>query len=150
VGYNFASFLFVVYFLAMMLLTTVPGSIGQRRMDYIGWRILQLLGAHGVQLDFSALERVSNVAMFIPFGIYTVVWLSRHWSRTSLLARALLAAIGGLLVSGTIESAQMLIPGRFPDTSDLIMNSSGALIGGVIAVAITAGYRGLKWLFADT
>lgn len=71
---------------------------------------------------------VGNVLMFVPVGAL-VAWLSRR-------ARVLAAAGVGLLFSLAIELTQLGL-GRVGDIDDLILNTAGALLGGLLAVAWT-------------
>jgi glycopeptide antibiotics resistance protein len=68
---------------------------------------------------------LGNVALFIPIGAL-VAWLSRR-------ARVLTATGVGLLLSLAIELTQLGL-GRVGDIDDLILNTAGALVGGVLAV----------------
>ena len=68
---------------------------------------------------------IGNVAMFIPVGI---VWpfcfqkLDRIWK----------TVLAGFLLSLFIEISQLLFYQRISDVDDLIMNTTGALIGALI------------------
>jgi hypothetical protein len=74
------------------------------------------------------LNLVGNVLMFVPVGAL-VAWLSRR-------ARVLTAASVGLLFSLAIELTQLSL-GRVGDIDDVILNTAGALLGGLLAVAWT-------------
>jgi len=71
-----------------------------------------------------------NVIAYVPFGIAVAMIGSRMPARVR-FARAL--AVGGLL-SLSMESAQMLAPTRDSSLIDLLSNSAGAAVGGLIAV----------------
>ncbi|NJI60620.1 VanZ family protein [Microbacterium oxydans] len=73
-------------------------------------------------------EFLANVALFVPVGFL----LPFAWSRLRLWHVVLI----GALMSGLIESVQGLMPSRFPTISDVIANSLGTLVGGVIAVLL--------------
>lgn len=73
-------------------------------------------------------EFLANVALFVPVGFL----LPFAWSRLRLWQVVLI----GALMSGLIESVQGLMPSRFPTISDVIANSLGTLVGGVIAALI--------------
>ncbi|MFM9876227.1 MAG: VanZ family protein [Rhodoglobus sp.] len=95
------------------------------------WRILELLEpVPGTQwLTFSRLEFLANIAMFVPIGLFLVLLLGRsRWWLAILLAVALTFAI---------EAAQQFVVGRVSDPRDLLANSLGAIIGTVIALAVT-------------
>ncbi len=75
-----------------------------------------------------------NIIGYVPFGILTVFscypTLSRHWS-------ILIALICGLLMSLCMESLQFLLPSRVTSLLDIVTNSAGAFLGGVIGAIIT-------------
>ncbi|MGW9156972.1 MULTISPECIES: VanZ family protein [unclassified Microbacterium] len=73
-------------------------------------------------------EFLANVALFVPVGFL----LPFAWSRLRLWQVVLI----GALMSGLIESVQGLMPSRFPTISDVIANSLGTLVGGVIAALL--------------
>lgn len=73
-------------------------------------------------------EFLANVALFVPVGFL----LPLAWSRLRLWQVVLI----GALMSGLIESVQGLMPSRYPTISDVIANSLGTLVGGVIAVLL--------------
>lgn len=75
----------------------------------------------------TASESVANVLLFVP-----VVFLAGL--RT---ARPLLTAAAGIGLSAGIEAAQAFVLGigRACDTSDLVTNAIGAVIGGLLAAA---------------
>jgi glycopeptide antibiotics resistance protein len=73
---------------------------------------------------------VGNVALFVPLG-FAIACLARggFW------ARATLATATGLVLSTAIEIAQYSL-GRVADIDDIILNTTGALAGGVLGAAI--------------
>ncbi len=52
-------------------------------------------------------------------------------------AAALLSALCGILLSGTMEAVQTFLPSRVASNLDLITNSAGACIGAIAAVLLT-------------
>lgn len=76
-----------------------------------------------------------NVGMFLPVGFCTALFWRRHRWWKSVLA--------GLCGSVTIEFIQFFI-GRSTDIDDVILNTSGALLGYWLFLAF---YRGLPGLF---
>ncbi|GAA1997281.1 glycopeptide resistance protein VanZ1 [Microbacterium ulmi] len=80
-------------------------------------------------------EMVINLVLFVPFGLF-VGTLAPAWSWW----RAGMAALGASLV---LETVQHLISTGSFDTTDLIVNTAGALIGWVVFVAVrrAAGER---------
>ena len=80
----------------------------------------------------ATLNLVGNVLMFVPVGAL-VAWLARR-------ARVLTAASVGLLLSVAIEATQLGL-GRVGDIDDVVLNTAGAFLGGVVAVAWTWATR---------
>ncbi|CAI9386837.1 VanZ family protein [Microbacterium sp. T2.11-28] len=73
-------------------------------------------------ITFDRVEFGANVAMFVPLGIFAVLWFGvRGWWTAPVL---------GLLASGAIEFAQALfLDARVADVRDLVANTLGAVIG---------------------
>ena len=73
-----------------------------------------------------------NIAAFLPLGL-AVVGLMRHRGAW----RALKWAVGvGFFVSLSIELLQLIVPRRVTDIDDLLFNTVGALLGGVLGLLI--------------
>ena len=70
-----------------------------------------------------------NIIGYIPFGVLLVLSL---YPRIRGVWAVLLAAIGGALVSGTMEAVQNYLPSRVPSNLDFITNSGGCLVGAVL------------------
>ena len=77
----------------------------------------------------TSINLVGNVIMFVPVGAL-VAWISRR-------GRVLAATSVGLLLSVAIEATQLSL-GRVGDIDDVILNTAGAFLGGLIAVTWTA------------
>jgi len=77
------------------------------------------------QTPLGLLNVFGNVLMFVPFGA-VVAWLSRR-------RKKLTATSVGLLLSLAIEVTQLGL-GRVGDIDDLILNTAGAFLGGLLAV----------------
>lgn len=73
-------------------------------------------------ITFDRVEFGANVAMFVPLGVFAVLWFGvRGWWTAPLL---------GLLTSGAIELIQAtFLDSRVADVRDLIANTLGAVIG---------------------
>nr|WP_277816585.1 MULTISPECIES: VanZ family protein [Microbacterium] len=73
-------------------------------------------------ITYERVEFGANVAMFVPLGVFAVLWFGvRGWWTAPVL---------GLLVSGMIEAIQLLfLPTRYPDVRDLVANTLGAVVG---------------------
>ena len=85
--------------------------------------MLCLICGDGGTADF-----ILNVILYLPLGLLVRI-------RTGSLALALAA---GFLLSLGVETAQLWIPGRFTTLADLIANTLGAGMGGVLG---GVGYR---------
>ncbi|MCG8469395.1 MAG: VanZ family protein [Gemmatimonadetes bacterium] len=73
--------------------------------------------------DRGLADALLNIAMFVPLGIG-----ARRLGPGPLLVFAL-----GFLLSGSIETTQFFIPGRDASVGDVVMNSLGGLIGGLLS-----------------
>jgi VanZ family protein len=78
---------------------------------------------------WTGFDVVVNIVGYIPFGTLLVLAMYP-------LARGgwavLLAALAGILVSGTMEVVQSYLPSRVPSNLDLLTNSLGCLAGAVL------------------
>lgn len=74
------------------------------------------------------LEVLANVALFVPVGLLLAFALPR--------LRLWQIVLIGALMSGLIETVQGFMPSRFPTISDVLANTAGAAIGGVIALLL--------------
>ena len=63
-----------------------------------------------------------NVLLFTPFG-----------AGLALVRGPWLALAGSGALSGSVELAQTFLPGRFPSLGDLLMNTAGGVMGGLLA-----------------
>jgi glycopeptide antibiotics resistance protein len=94
--------------------------------------VLSFLQHHGVPhwFDYNFVEASSNVVLFMPVGFVAALALpTKRWWQIGAL---------GLLVSGCIELGQLLfLHIRFASPSDVMSNTSGAIIGAVLAVLAT-------------
>ena len=89
--------------------------------------ILEFLQGHGIPnwVNYQFVEASANVALFIPFGIVSALaFPKKTWWQIGAL---------GLLVSGCIELGQFLfLHDRFASPSDIVTNTSGAVIGALL------------------
>ena len=70
-----------------------------------------------------------NIVGYMPFGVLIV--LALH-PRVRGMWAVVVAAIVGLLVSGTMETVQNYLPSRVPSNLDLLTNSGGCLAGALL------------------
>jgi glycopeptide antibiotics resistance protein len=83
-------------------------------------------------LRFVGVNIIGNVAVFVPLGLALAgLWPGSPARRA--LGRAIL---GGGSLSMSIELLQLLIPSRATDIDDVIFNSTGALLGGLLYLAV--------------
>ena len=77
---------------------------------------------------YDVVESAANVVLFVPLGVLTLLWRPR-WN--------LLHAVGlALVVTVTIETLQQVLrPERFASIDDLVANTLGGAIGGLLVVA---------------
>lgn len=119
------------YLLLVGWVTLTPGSIAvadQDRFVRLLYRLHDL--GHLEWLTYDRLEFGANIVMFVPIGMFLVLLLgSRQWWLALLLSGALTLFI---------ETAQRGIPGRVSDPRDLLANTTGAVIGIVLALILTA------------
>ena len=75
-------------------------------------------------------DMLINVLAYVPLGFL----LARAWGRRiPVAAAALLATLGGAALSFAMESAQQYLPSRVASLSDVLTNSLGTLLGGILA-----------------
>ncbi len=73
-----------------------------------------------------------NIVGYMPFG--TLIVLALHPRVRGLWAVAI-AAVVGLLVSGTMEVVQNYLPSRVPSSLDLLTNAGGCLAGALLGAS---------------
>ncbi|MFF2344759.1 VanZ family protein [Pseudarthrobacter sp. NPDC058119] len=94
--------------------------------------VLQFLHRHGVPslFNYKFVEASANVALFIPVGfVAALAFPAKQWWQIGAF---------GLLISGCIELGQLLfLHDRFASPSDIVTNTSGAVIGALLATLAT-------------
>ncbi|MGN7200857.1 VanZ family protein [Arthrobacter sp. SAFR-044] len=96
---------------------------------------LRFLHHHGVPgwFDYNFVEAAANIALLIPVGfVAALAFPHKKWWQIGAF---------GMFISGCIELGQFLfLHDRFASSSDVITNTSGAIIGALMAgVAIQKG-----------
>ena len=124
-----ALLIFYTLFIAFMTLT--PQQLDTGPESPIG-RMLEFFSSHRLTewLTYGRVEKLANVAMFVPFGLLLALHLGpRRWW---------LGWVIGAAFSGVIEGAQatLLSPTRYATISDLVTNTVGAGIGAALALAL--------------
>ena len=83
-------------------------------------------------------DLILNIVCFIPVGLLVGLLFEKYrWAKAWLV---------GLLVSLTIEFSQLIWHRGVFDVNDLFNNALGAVIGGIIAVAVMSCYKGRKYV----
>ncbi len=140
-----------VYFWAIWTYTLVPLPDGDdyrcagtnlRPFQFVD-EIRDAVAVSGRYLtDPVVLQVALNVLLFLPLGFFLRVLGGRG---------ILVAGLVGLAISGIIETTQLTgVWGVFPcayrvfDVDDLIANTSGALLGSLVAFAVPKNYRGAE------
>ena len=82
-------------------------------------------------ITFNLVEFLANIAMFVPIGVLLVLIVGRRWWW--------LVTLAGFGLSSVIELIQIGMPTRVSDPRDVLANSLGALLGALLALALTAG-----------
>ncbi|MBX3194352.1 MAG: VanZ family protein [Microbacteriaceae bacterium] len=126
----FLSVVTFAYLGVVAFLTLGPQPIDEGSNALI-WRLLGFLSRHEATswVTYSFLEFWSNVAMFVPVGLFFLLLLGRR--------RWWLAILLGVLLTCGIEFAQQFIPSRVSDPRDILANSVGASAGVLIALIVT-------------
>ena len=81
--------------------------------------------------DGALADGVLNAALFLPLGVALSVAGWRSWSALGLAA----------LLSGGVETAQVMIPGRDPSLSDVLFNVLGTALGIALAWSASTWWR---------
>lgn len=140
-----------VYFWAIWTYTLVPIPDGDdyrcagrnlRPFEFVD-EIRDAVAVSGRYLtDPVVLQVALNVLLFVPLGFFLRVLGGRG---------ILVAGLAGLAISGVIETTQLTgVWGIFPcayrvfDVDDLIANTSGALLGSLLAFAVPKKHRGAQ------
>lgn len=110
--------------------------------NFVRWRWVVFL-TESLQEDIarpSLSDIVSNILLFVPFGILSVC--ARRANRTDRVGfLAILCTTSyGLLFAIIIESGQTVAPGRDPSIRDAACNGFGAFIGAVCATLFIRDY----------
>jgi VanZ family protein len=81
------------------------------------------------QRYWTGFDVMVNIVGYMPLGALMVLSL---YPRVRGVWAVLLAALGGMLVSGAMEAVQNYLPSRVPSNLDFFTNSAGALAGALL------------------
>lgn len=127
---RFVSVLTVMYVVVVLSVTLWPTTVDRGLAGDID-RVLRELHERGVPqfVSYSFIEFGANIVFFVPVGFLGGLLLSyRLWW---------LAIVGGGAFSASIEFAQaVFLPGRVASIGDVVANTSGAVVGCLVAVAV--------------
>lgn len=110
------------------------------------------MSGYDLGFDFSRLfcksglgpaEMISNIAAFIPFGLFLSEFLASA-KRFSGGRRLGLATLAGFVLSLCIECLQLLLRVGFFELTDLVMNTLGAFVGASMAALGSAFFSRMK------
>ena len=122
--------LLAFYAAAVLLVVSWPSPIDRGQGPPINGvlAVLHFLGAPA-WFDYEALEFAANVVMFVPLALLIGLALPSRFGWVPFVA--------GPLGSVAIEVAQFLfLPDRFGTPRDVLSNSIGAVLGGLLAIAV--------------
>lgn len=119
----------VLYLLFVAWMTLRPSVYNSATADLL-WRALGFFGRHASTswLTFSVVESIANAAMFVPLGFFLALFFPKRLFLAA-VAICVLLSLGIELYQGTFLSAT-----RVEDFGDVIHNSTGGLIGALIAL----------------
>ncbi|MCO7124288.1 VanZ family protein [Sporolactobacillus shoreicorticis] len=118
------SILFVLY------LTLIPhdvihtGNVAEPPARHFTINLNPLMIFKNFQSDslfYFIVDDLGNMMLFLPFGFFlTMKYPHFHWAHTLFI---------GALFSATIEWIQLFMPNRMTDIDDVILNTTGAVLG---------------------
>jgi len=85
-----------------------------------------------------------NIAGYVPFGMLLVLSM---YPRIRGVWAVLLAALAGILTTGTMEAVQNFLPTRVPSNLDFITNAGGCLLGAILGALVAPGLLDRSRLF---
>lgn len=107
---------------------------------FTGWRSSGLSPFAFLNLQpqryWTGFDVMVNVVGYMPLGALLV--LSLYPALRGILA-VLAAGVGGILISGTMETVQNFLPSRVPSNLDLLTNSGGCLAGAIVGALLARG-----------
>ena len=116
-----------VYLIYTFYLTVVSRASSSKDSIRTEW----LEGYKSFHDVYAISENYLNILLFVPIGCLVGLVARKY--------RLIYAVLVGLFVSETIECAQLIWQRGTFDVNDLMNNTIGALVGGVIAVAVING-----------
>ena len=127
-----SSDILAVYLIFTFYLTVVSRASSSNDSIRTEW----LEGYKSIHDVYASSENYLNILLFVPIG-FLLGLVARKY-------RLIYAVLVGLFVSETIECAQLIWHKGTFDVNDLMNNTIGAMIGGLIAVGVINGTQRLK------
>ncbi|WP_345481963.1 VanZ family protein [Amnibacterium soli] len=127
---RFVAVLTIMYVAVVLLVTLWPTTVDRSIDPYLD-RVLQELHERGMPtfVDYGFIEFSANIVFFVPVGFLLGILFPYRLS--------FLAVVCGAALSAAVEIAQgLFLPGRVSSLADVVANSSGAVIGYLVAVAV--------------
>jgi glycopeptide antibiotics resistance protein len=90
-----------------------------------------------VAADYLLVDVLGNIALFVPLGLCFAA-LS---TRASRMGRFVAAVLPAAVLSLAIELTQLAMPSRASDVDDVLFNTVGAMLGGLVGVLVVAAPR---------
>ena len=111
--------------------------------NFVRWRWLVFLteSLHEDIARPSLSDIVSNILLFVPFGILSVWARAAGSTDRARFFPILCTTLYGLLFATVIESGQTVAPGRDPSIRDALCNGMGAFIGAAWGSVLIRSYR---------
>ena len=122
--------LLVVYLIYTFYLTVVSRESSGKDIIRTEWF------RDNIIVFFTNSQNLLNILLFVPIGCLVGLATKKY--------KLVYAVLVGLFVSETIECSQLIWKKGTFDVNDLMNNTIGALVGGVIAVAIMVSYKGYR------
>lgn len=119
-------FLLSILFVLIMTLLPIPFIVNANapgRYNFIPFHNIRgILHGYDVTIYTAIINIIGNIVLFIPFGCML------PWKFTK-INNLTTVTFAGFLLSLSIECVQIIIPHRWVDIDDIILNVTGAVVG---------------------
>ncbi|GGI69266.1 VanZ family protein [Pseudarthrobacter scleromae] len=136
-NYRLWRLVLIVMLVPLALIAFWPSPVDQPVQGQLA-AVLNFLHRQGIPawVNYKFVESSANVALFVPVGaVSSLAFPSWRWWRIGAF---------GFLISCCMELGQLLfLHDRFPSPLDLVTNTSGAVLGALLAAAL------LEWRARD-
>lgn len=126
----------ILLYLAFVLLVTLWPTTVDKPIDPYLIKFLNALHQHGVPafVNYNFVEFTANVLFFVPVGFFGGLLMPYRLQWLAVL-------LGGLLSCGIELSQKLFLPGRVSSLGDVLANTSGALVGCIVAALVRAAIK---------